>query len=60
MYTQVMFIKSASTFKPDLYSISFAEDGSMKIEIFSLTVSEIDSLLDQIKVALLKAKEAGL
>jgi hypothetical protein len=41
-------VKSPDAFKPNYVSICFAEDGSMKIEIFNLKIHEAKELIEKI------------
>jgi len=48
MNTMTTAVKSPDAFKPNYVSICFAEDGSMKIEIFNLKIHEAKELIEKI------------
>lgn len=55
MHTNVIFIPTDSNFKPNVFAIFIREDGSMKDEVYNLTLHEVKILIKQLEESIKEA-----
>ena len=52
MHTNVVYVESDSSFNPNVYALFIRENGSMKDEVYNLTVYEVKQLIEQLQIML--------
>ena len=57
IYTSVSPIPSISVFKPHVLAVFFRCEGSMKDEVFNLTLGQSEELVKQLLIAIETAKK---